>query len=128
MSSLYVDLEQVGSLARFPSGVRWCPSWLGSGASPGPGGLWSPQGPCEVLLCTDLERNVELRAPGLGGASVDGLGTPWPLGGALGLRDLWDTEPRRCRGADASKSGSADWDSVQGREAFGMNRGSDVDL
>eukprot|EP00913_Durusdinium_trenchii_P032380 g30317.t1 len=52
-----------------------------------------------VLLCRDLQRNVYLRAPGLGGASMDG--------------DLYNTEPRHCRGADASKSGSANWDSVQ---------------
>ena len=84
MSSAYVDLEQV------------VPIVVGARCTPG------------ALLCSSAGRDVELRAPGLGGASEDG--------------DLWDTEPRRCRGADATMSGSAGWDSPGGASLW-RNRG-----
>lgn len=92
VSPLYVDLEQV------------VPIIVGERCLPG------------VLLCQDLKRKVWLRAPGLGGASVDG--------------DLHNTEPRNCLPADSSKSGSDNWDSVQALvgSAFNPQWRDDADL
>eukprot|EP00434_Breviolum_minutum_P012466 symbB.v1.2.010982.t1/scaffold725.1/size168906/8 len=92
VSPLYVDLERV------------VPIVVGESCTTG------------VLVCKDLQRNVWLRAPGLGGASLDG--------------DLHHTEPQNCLPFDASKSGSDNWDSVQALvgSAFNPQWRDDADL
>ncbi|CAJ1433355.1 unnamed protein product [Effrenium voratum] len=83
VSPLYVDLEQV------------VPVIVGERCVPG------------ILTCRDVVRNVRLRAPGIGGAFVDG--------------DLHNTDPRECGPTDASKAGGSIGDGVEALEASAFN-------
>ena len=79
---------------RFP--IHYSSSWR----HPESSSLWNSQ----VLVCKDLQRNVWLRAPGLGGASLDGSGTKGTTindvqiccvdTSSKSARDLHHTEPQ----------------------------------